>query len=249
MGLIQGKKFLHVQKIKFSDSPQIFLFLLAANLILSVNNALATAELDTEELKTAPAIKKFPSVQIKKPKTEPIQSKQEKQAVNTKESLKDEKEIFTFRVPPAVSGNVIPHIPDGLPDLPPDTLFSTPKYYVFKPSAAWRITARSLFEKPVQSKDIQLKLNAPSLKAFKLLQNQGSLPGWSLKDFSENARQIAFEFLEADKPRVLIVAIKDVADGSILRARVTPYANTDSLNSCKNFLSRLQETLEMKDVL
>lgn len=211
--------------------------------------AIATAELDPEipDNKNSVEIKKTQNVPKVAPSFAPVIIKKE----NSQSNEAPPKEIFSFTVPPAVSGNVIPHLPVTPAYLPPDSLYlkSNPDKN-FKYPISWRLKAKSLFDKPTK-KDFAIVLNTNSASAFNNTIKRAQYNGWVLKDSSQNARHLYFRIPKVEKEMYLAVAIKDNLKNHNceLRARILPYSTQESRGILNSLLQNIQSTLNQKEIL
>lgn len=167
----------------------------------------------------------------------------------------DEKEILKISMPPEVSGNTLPHIPVSPPP-PGQRVFPYGQVqdngFLYKPPLSWRLTARQLFTgKTDPAKDLIFSFQTDSGKLFDLISENSNSMGLALRGSSREAGQILLSFVDGDKTRSCVIAIKDdSASGSaVLRARILPYSTKTSTSLLNLFFTRIKSAVEMRDML
>lgn len=167
----------------------------------------------------------------------------------------DEKEILKISMPPEVSGNTLPHVPVSPPP-PGQRVFPYGQVqdngFLYKPPLSWRLTARQLFTgKTDPAKDLTFSFQTDSGKVFDLISENSNSMGLALRGSSREAGQILLSFVDGDKTRSCVIAIKDdSASGSaVLRARILPYSTKTSASMLNIFFTRIKSAVEMRDML
>lgn len=167
----------------------------------------------------------------------------------------DEKEILKISMPPEVSGNTLPHVPVSPPP-PNQRIFpfahNQETGFLYKPPLSWRLTARQLFSgKTDPKKDLTFSFQTDSGKLFDLITENSNSMGLVLRGASKEAGQILLSFVDGDKTRSCVIAIKDdSASGSaVIRARILPYSTKNSTSLFNIFFTRIKSAVEMRDML
>lgn len=224
-------------------------FVLAGSLA-PTSSCMATASLDEEYTQTNPV--KTESRPINKsPKNFNNPNLYESVQNLRFDDLKQEPEILNFFVPPLVSGNVIPHIPESPPKPSPEEHIDLSRATTRRPASAWRIIARSLFSKKAKKNDFYSRMSASSSLVYKSMIDHGLALNWLVKDKSDNSRQIHFLIPGEEKLKSAVVVIRDDPGGKFchVRARIIPYPSSSSTSQMTMLLSKVNSSLQMKDVL
>lgn len=167
----------------------------------------------------------------------------------------DEKEILKISMPPEVSGNALPHVPVSPPP-PNQRIFpfahNQETSFLYKPPLSWRLTARQLFTgKPDPKKDLTYSFQTESGKLFDLIAENSNSMGLVLRGASKEAGQILLSFVDGDKTRSCVIAIKDdsASSSAVMRARILPYSTKNSTSLLNIFFTRIKSAVEMRDML
>lgn len=75
--------------------------------------------------------------------------------------------------------------------------------------------------------------------------------GLVLRGASKEAGQILLSFVDGDKTRSCVIAIKDdsASSSAVMRARILPYSTKNSTSLLNIFFTRIKSAVEMRDML
>lgn len=165
-----------------------------------------------------------------------------------------EKEILSISIPPEVTGNVLPHIPQAFPVPEPSIIFYQPIESGFgnKPSLAWRLTARQLFQTNPDSKIISTSFTSSLENTITALVENTTPFGLEVKSLALDAGQLLLSFSKSDNTRYAVIALKEDTSNPgaiILKAKILPYGNQSTTSILNLFLGRVKNSIESKDIL
>lgn len=171
---------------------------------------------------------------IAEPLTEPMPFNQVNQETSEK--------LFSFSLPLATSGAVIPHLPETPPIPSPLTFLPPPYCATYKQPLAWRLTANDLFSKPLSAKVLSQTFQASASETIRSLINEASKEG--LKPImSTLSGHLLIEVPSQEKPTWFVLAIGLLPDNkSEVRLKVLPYPLVSTSTLAGQFLFRAANT-------